>query len=72
LKDLCIFPKFHGKELLQFPDTFKAGEKIEAQILNFDKESKRVNLSIKNLSKDPFEEKLKAFTVDQKVSGNSY
>lgn len=58
------------ERIATIPDTFKAGEKLEAQILNFDKESKRVNLSIKNLSKDPFEEKLKAFTVDQRVSGS--
>jgi small subunit ribosomal protein S1 len=58
------------ERIVTIPDTFKAGEKIEAQILNFDKESKRVNLSIKNLSKDPFEEKLKAYAVDQKVSGS--
>ncbi len=57
------------ERIITIPDTFKAGEKIEAEILNLDKESKRVNLSIKNLSKDPFEEKLKSFTVDQKVAG---
>jgi len=58
------------ERIITIPDTFKAGNKIEAQILNFDKESKRVNLSIKNLTKDPFEEKLKSFTPDQKVSGS--
>lgn len=52
------------------PDSFKVGDKIQAQILNFDRESKRVNLSIKNLSKDPFEEKLKSYVQDQKVSGS--
>jgi ribosomal protein S1 len=57
------------ERIATIPEEFKAGEKIEAQILNFDKESKRVNLSIKLLTKNPFEEKLKAFSVDQKVSG---
>ena len=52
------------------PETFKAGEKLEAEILNFDKDSQRVNLSIKKLIKDPFEEKLKSYTVDQKISGS--
>lgn len=51
------------------PDTFKPGEELEAQILNFDKDSKRINLSIKNLSKDPFEEKLNSYMPDQKASG---
>jgi small subunit ribosomal protein S1 len=52
------------------PDIFKQGEKIEALILGFDKESKRINLSIKSLTKNPFAEKLKSFAVDQKVSGS--
>jgi small subunit ribosomal protein S1 len=52
------------------PETFKAGEKLEAEILNFDKDSQRVNLSIKKLIKDPFEEKLKSYVVDQKISGS--
>jgi small subunit ribosomal protein S1 len=55
---------------ITIPETFKAGEKLEAEILNFDKDSQRVNLSIKKLIKDPFEEKLKSYTVDQKISGS--
>lgn len=51
------------------PDSFKPGDKIEAQILNFDRDSQRVNLSIKNLTQNPFEEKLKSYTPDQKVTG---
>jgi len=58
------------ERIVTIPDTFKAGEKIEAEILNFDKESQRVNLSIKKLIKDPFEEKLKSYVVDQKISGS--
>ncbi len=58
-----------GKQA-SIPEEFKAGEKIKTQIVGFDKESKRVNLSIKRLVKDPFEEKLKSFVPDQKVSGN--
>jgi small subunit ribosomal protein S1 len=51
------------------PDTFKANDKIEVQIVNLDRDAKRVNLSIKKLVKDPFEEKLKAYKLDQKVTG---
>jgi small subunit ribosomal protein S1 len=60
------------ERIVTIPDTFKAGEKIEAQILNFDKESQRINLSIKSLTNNPFEEKLKSYAVDQKVSGSVY
>jgi len=57
------------EKLSTVPETYKPGEKIEALILGFDKEAKRVNLSIKNLTKDPFEDKLKAYKPDQKVDG---
>ena len=58
------------EKLAVVPDTFKVGEKIQTQILGFDKNAKRVNLSIKKLVKDPFEEKLLGYKVDQKISGN--
>jgi small subunit ribosomal protein S1 len=58
------------EKLATIPDTFKAGEKIKAQIIGFDRESKRVNLSIKSLTRDPFEEKLKSYVADQRVSGS--
>jgi small subunit ribosomal protein S1 len=45
------------------------GEKVKAQIIGIDKDSKRVNLSIKRLTKDPFEEKTAQFTPDKKVKG---
>ena len=48
-------------------DLFKIGDKITGVVLGFDKESRRVNLSIKRLSADPFEKKLDEFTVDKKL-----
>lgn len=57
------------EKIAQVPETFKQGDIIEAQILHFDKDSQRINLSIKQLIKDPFEEKLKSYKQDQKVSG---
>lgn len=48
---------------------FKVGEKITAQILGVDKDAKRVNLSIKRMTKDPFEETAKQFSADKKVLG---
>lgn len=50
------------------PETFKQGDTIESQVTGFDRESKRVNLSIKNLTENPFEEKLKSYKADQKVT----
>ncbi len=48
-------------------DLFKIGDKITGIVLGFDKESRRVNLSLKRLSADPFEEKLREFTMDKKL-----
>lgn len=48
---------------------FKVGQHIEAVVIGIDRNSKRVDLSIKRLSKDPFEEIAKNYAIDQKVSG---
>lgn len=48
---------------------YKAGEKIKAQVTGIDKDGKRINLSVKKLTKDPFEELSASFEVDKKVKG---
>jgi small subunit ribosomal protein S1 len=50
-------------------DLFKIGDKISGVVIGFDKESRRVNLSLKRLSADPFEKKLDEFTIDKKIKG---
>jgi ribosomal protein S1 len=50
-------------------DLFKLGDKITGIVIGFDKESRRVNLSVKRLLADPFEKKMDEFTVDKKVKG---
>lgn len=56
-------------KLTSVPQEYKVGEKIEAQVLGIEKSAKRVNLSIKRLTANPYEEKLKEFTPDKKVEG---
>ncbi len=46
---------------------FTPGQKIEAVVTRFDKESKRINLSIRKLTQDPFEELIENYPVDKKV-----
>jgi small subunit ribosomal protein S1 len=46
---------------------YKSGEKIEVKVIGIDKEGKRINLSVKRLTEDPFEESVKTFTIDKKV-----
>lgn len=48
---------------------FTAGQKIEAVILKFDTEAKKAQLSIKRLTKDPFEAVMSAYPIDKKISG---
>lgn len=48
---------------------FNPGEKIEALVVGFDADAKRVDLSIKRLSEDPFSKIAEKYPVDKKVSG---
>jgi small subunit ribosomal protein S1 len=48
---------------------YTAGQKIQAVVTRFDTESRRINLSVKRLTKDPFEELVEKYPVDKKISG---
>lgn len=48
---------------------FATGNQIEVVIIGKDSESKRVDLSLKRLETDPFEEASKAYKEDQKITG---
>ncbi len=48
---------------------FTAGQKIEAVILKFDTDFKKAQLSIKRLTKDPFEAIMVVYPVDKKITG---
>lgn len=49
-------------------ELFKVGESIEAKVLGFDKKAKRVELSIRQLTEDPFEKLTEQFKIDQKIT----
>ena len=48
---------------------FKAGQTLEAIVNRFDTDSKRIELSLKRLTIDPFDEIAKAYPVEKRVSG---
>jgi ribosomal protein S1 len=48
---------------------FSSGQKVDAVIARFDNEGKRVNLSVKRLTADPFEKLMAEYPVDKKVNG---
>lgn len=51
------------------PSMYSTGDTFEAVIIRFDEDGKRVNLSLKRLSEDPFEAMVKKFPVDSKALG---
>lgn len=48
---------------------FSVGQQIEAVIVRIDYEAKRVDLSMKRLTIDPFAEIAKNYTIDKKIKG---
>jgi ribosomal protein S1 len=48
---------------------FTPGDEIEAVLIRFDSETRRISLSIKRLSADPFEMLIEKYPVDTKVKG---
>lgn len=49
---------------------FVPGQNIEAVIIGIDKEAKRIELSIKRLTSDPFEKLKEQFPLEKKVDGS--
>ena len=56
------------ERVLDTSSLYNTGDSIEAAIIGFDKEARRVNLSVKKLKIDPFDEKMKNFSIDKKLS----
>lgn len=48
---------------------YSSGQKIQAVVTRFDTETRRINLSVKRLTKDPFEALIEKYPVDKKISG---
>ena len=57
------------KKLVNPQEMFKVGDEIEVQIINVDKDSKRISLSMKQLEDNPWLEVEKHYTVNSKVKG---
>ncbi len=48
---------------------FSVGQSVDAVVVGVDSEAKRIDLSLKRLTQDPFEEVTKEYPVDKRVSG---
>ena len=51
------------------PSLYKKGDSVKAQVLDLDRENRRVNLSIKKLAKDSFDSIKDVYKIEQKVKG---
>ncbi len=56
------------EKLTDIASLFVQGQELESVVIGFDDQAKRVELSIKRLTKDPFEEAVSAFPVDKKIT----
>lgn len=57
------------KKLVNPQDMFKVGDDVEVQIINVDKDSKRISLSMKSLEDNPWLEAEKKYSVGSQVNG---
>lgn len=57
------------KKLVNPQEMFKVGDEIEVQIINVDKDSKRISLSMKQLESNPWLEAEKKYPIGTKVNG---
>lgn len=57
-------------EKVQNPsDYFKTGDKVKVMVISKEEMTGKLNLSIKQLTKDPWQELVKKYTVEQQISG---
>ncbi len=57
------------KKLVNPQEMFKVGDEIEVQIINVDKDSKRISLSMKQLETNPWLEAGKSYPINSSVKG---
>lgn len=73
-EDLLLDALVHISELSwektdDISSVYTSGQKIQAKIIAFDKEMRRIDLSVKQLTRDPFEEIISKYPLDSKISG---
>ena len=57
------------KKLVNPQEMFKVGDEVEVQIINVDKDSKRISLSMKQLEDNPWLEVEKQYAIGSRVKG---
>lgn len=50
-------------------DLYTVGDELEAAVIGFDENARRLDLSLKRLTQDPFDTTMQKYTIDTKVKG---
>lgn len=69
VEGLIHISEISWEKVEKLDELFTVGQQLQALIIGIDKEAKRVDLSLKRLTEDPFEEIVKKYAVEQKVKG---
>jgi len=69
LEGLIHISEISWQRVVNIHKQFKVGDRLKAKIIEIDPERQRISLSIKRLSDDPWDKKLKKFKVGQLVEG---
>ncbi|MFH1186551.1 MAG: S1 RNA-binding domain-containing protein [Candidatus Levyibacteriota bacterium] len=70
IEGLIHISEISWEKLTEIPKEYKAGDKIEAVVVGFDKKAARVNLSVKRLKSDPFEKELEKYEQEKKITAS--
>ena len=70
LDGLIHISELSWDKISEIGDKFAVGQKLEAVILGIDKDAKRVDLSLKRFTEDPFVKIAEKYPVDKKVTTN--
>lgn len=69
IEGLIHISEIAWEKVSNLEEMYKAGDTVKAEIIGIDSDSKRIELSVKRLTKDPFEDAVKDLAIDQKVNG---
>lgn len=69
LDGLIHISEISWEKVVDLASIFTSSQKITAVVIGFDRDARRMDLSIKRLTKDPFAKIAASFSVDQKVKG---
>lgn len=69
LDGLVHISEVSWERVTDLSNIYSLGQEVETMVIGFDKENRRVDLSIKRLAADPFQAITDAFPVDKKVKG---